>query len=136
MHALKRWQSHAVSRSSSRPSGTRAASPQGRTSQTERPPATTWSTARWAWTLLLILSLSGPSWTGCCPPPVVVQADPLPLPVRPVRPQPRATVPQLKAWALAAAQGDGRAALLLVDEVLSAWDYEDALAEGGAWEGR
>lgn len=51
-----------------------------------------------------------------------------------MRPRPRATGAQVKAWALAAVKGDQQAALRLVGEVLTAWVYEDELVEGGDWE--
>jgi hypothetical protein len=41
----------------------------------------------------------------------------------------------VKAWALAAASGETRAALLLVAEVVTGWDYEAALEEAAEWEG-
>jgi hypothetical protein len=77
------------------------------------------------------MAISLASSTSCCPPQVVTSEVPPPVRVRPARARPRATVPQLKAWALAATDGDQKAALCLVAEVLIAWAYEEALEEAG-----
>jgi hypothetical protein len=93
-----------------------------------KPRQTSATVSTWRW-LVTLAAISALALTSSCAPQVVTAEVPPPVRVRPVRARPRASVAQLKAWALAATGGDQKAALRLVAEVLVAWSYEDALEE-------